>query len=169
MKKIILFLLALSLSFVLYADGSELTPGEVKLLNAYQYLDMTFSTIGITQTANLNRLTEIAKGLQKEQIDALKNAYQYNTGSAIALNIVTGGMGSIIHDRNKLPGIFLQIMATASLGLTIGGIIVENPALEGNLFLSAQIAGTTAIVSGILLPILNGIRINSRLEKVLGK
>ena len=136
MKKItlftILFVVSLYLSPLICAqmDDFPLTEEEQAYILAYTYLDTRFSMGGPETESEISRFKEIASTLSAAQREDLYDKYKYPTATTIGLNVLTGGLGSIINDDNKIPGLILQLCGSAGFGLVLWAQFSQDPDLD---------------------------------------
>lgn len=159
----------LLMSLPVYAQDiqSPLVKSEEAFILSYTYLDTMFSLDPPDTEDEILRFCEIARIMEPAQRAALYNKHRYPTLLSIGLNVVTGGMGSILYDDNKIVGLLLQLASTSALGLVIWANATQDPDLDRILIVSSYGLSITSIVGGVVFPLLEGKKANYAVDRIL--
>jgi len=137
-------------------------------VNIVQYvqLDILASQKLFKTPAGIKEMGVFSFNLDPFYRDALYRKHSKGIAGAISLNIITGGMGSIIQG-DMVGGLILQSVMLLSYTTAIFSMTGLIPGNTG--YLIAEIGGGIGFAGGILLPIFYASSWNKQLARALNK
>ena len=166
-KTVLMIVFALIVSGFAAADDSIDLADLGNSIIPYVQLDIMCERGAFLEQDELARMKEYSEGLDPYYKTVLYERYSQDPWGVAAVNLFTGGMGSLING-NVLSGSILQAGFLGSYTVMIMGMIEQNPEVRQTEFLIAQIGAVVFGVAGLVLPFIETGGHNSTLKDALG-
>jgi hypothetical protein len=169
MKKIIILcLLFVSLSSFLVAQEQE-TPNIDELTKnivLYTHLNILSSFDTFTSEEGIKEMRKFSLDLSPFYKDLLYSEYSKNPWKVAGINLLTGGLGSIL-DGDILIGAVMEVGTIAAYTFMILGLLETDPDIQHTHFVIAEISGAVFAIAGIAWPFIDAGMHNKKLERAL--
>ena len=168
---------AVSLSIILFISVASVITAQEKAIEADQDLTrriVNFVHLDLLGEQDVFKTEEGIQEMQKYSInitpfykDILFDRHSYKPLVTIGINLFTGGLGSLIVDKDYLWGSIMQGGMVASYTVLIIGFISPNPEAKNVLYPIGQIGASVFTAMGIAVPIIRMIFTNKKLKRAL--